>query len=99
MVFVTDTGEGYAVSSVEGRVGVEFFSSKGNFAFKCHRVKQPHVENVYPVNALSFHPMYTSPVNDRYNATFATGGGDGTVSFWDSQTKKRLRVFNFRILG
>jgi cell cycle arrest protein BUB3 len=36
---------------------------------------------VFPVNAIAF--------NSRYG-TFATGGGDGVVNFWDGENKKRL---------
>lgn len=61
--------EGYVMSSIEGRVAVEYFSSdpevqKRKFAFKCHRVKENNVELIYPVNAISFHNGYN---------TFATG--------------------------
>ena len=61
--------EGYVMSSIEGRVAVEYFSSdaevqKRKFAFKCHRVKEGSVELIYPVNAISFHTGYN---------TFATG--------------------------
>jgi FOG: WD40 repeat len=36
---------------------------------------------VYPVHALAFHPTL---------GTFATGGGDGYVNFWDGEARKRL---------
>lgn len=55
-------GLGFAASSVEGRVSVDFFDStdegraKG-YAFKCHRVMVDGIDTVYPVNALVFHPM------------------------------------------
>ncbi|KAL7008231.1 mitotic spindle checkpoint protein Bub3 [Cystobasidiomycetes sp. EMM_F5] len=80
-------GKGYASSSIEGRVAVEYFdmdsaTQKGHFAFKCHRSAVDGVDTVYPVNALAFHPS---------QGTFATGGGDAVVSIWDPQAKKRLR--------
>lgn len=55
-------GQGYASSSIEGRVAVEFFdpseeSQKRKYAFKCHRQVEEGMDVVYPVNALSFHPM------------------------------------------
>lgn len=55
-------GEGYASSSIEGRVAVEFFdpsreSQSRKYAFKCHRQVQDEVDVVYPVNALAFHPV------------------------------------------
>lgn len=83
---------GYVVSSIEGRVAVEYLDpspeiQKQKYAFKCHRNKDPAtgLEIVYPVNALSFH--------QRFN-TFATGGSDGFVSIWDGKNKKRLVQFH-----
>ena len=82
-------GEGYASSSVEGRVAVEFFdpskeSQARKYAFKCHRQTDNGIDVVYPVNALAFHPVY---------GTFASGGGDGVVSLWDGTAKRRLRQY------
>lgn len=61
--------EGYVMSSIEGRVAVEYFDpdpeiQKRKFAFKCHRVKENNIEHINPVNAISFHNVYN---------TFATG--------------------------
>ncbi|RKO87089.1 WD40-repeat-containing domain protein [Blyttiomyces helicus] len=89
MVRCMPNGEGYASSSIEGRVAVEFFDPSPEmqakkYAFKCHRQKQEEVETVYPVNALAFHPIH---------GTFASGGGDGVVNVWDGFNKKRLRVY------
>ncbi|PLW13882.1 hypothetical protein PCANC_14356 [Puccinia coronata f. sp. avenae] len=80
-------GEGYASGSIEGRVAVDLFdtsteSQAKKYAFKCHRQVLEGVDTIYPVNALAFHPTF---------GTFATGGGDGIVSIWDSAAKKRLR--------
>ncbi|GAB0094848.1 BUB3 [Sergentomyia squamirostris] len=82
--------EGYVMSSIEGRVAVEYFDSdpevqKKKFAFKCHRSKENNVELIFPVNALSFHNIYQ---------TFATGGSDGLVNIWDGFNKKRLCQFH-----
>ncbi|KAF3936149.1 Nucleoporin-17 [Dactylella cylindrospora] len=82
-------GEGYASSSIEGRVAVEFFdpskeSQSRKYAFKCHRQPDGDVDVVYPVNALAFHPVY---------GTFASGGGDGVVALWDGVAKRRLRQY------
>lgn len=55
---------GYAQSSVEGRVAIEYFDkSKAvqakKYAFKCHRTKDENgVETLYPVNVIAFHPKY-----------------------------------------
>lgn len=83
---------GYASSSIEGRIAVEWFdpsaaSQARKYAFKCHR--QPSIELegtdlVYPVNALTFHPIH---------GTFASGGGDGVVALWDGVTKRRIRAY------
>ncbi|KAG9509052.1 Mitotic checkpoint protein BUB3, partial [Fragariocoptes setiger] len=84
-------GQGYVLSSIEGRVAVEYLDpdpevQKQKYAFKCHRNKDPEGEMVviYPVNAVSFH---------RKHGTFATGGSDGYVNIWDAQRKKRLVQF------
>lgn len=82
--------QGYVLSSIEGRVAVEYFdpspeSQKKKYAFKCHRVKNEGIEYIYPVNTISFH--------NKYN-TFATGGSDGFVNVWDGFNKKRLCQFH-----
>ena len=51
---------GYVLSSIEGRVAVEYFDpspevQKKKYAFKCHRIKEEGMELIYPVNAISFH--------------------------------------------
>ncbi|KAL2649628.1 hypothetical protein R1flu_017756 [Riccia fluitans] len=83
-------GTGYALSSVEGRVAMEFFdlSEEGQakkYAFKCHRKSEAGRDTVYPVNAIAFHPIY---------GTFATGGCDGYVNVWDGNNKKRLYQYS-----
>lgn len=73
-------GESFAVSSIEGRVAVDYFDSDAEgkkYAFKCHRM----ANTVFPVNCIAFHPFY---------GTFATGGCDGFVAIWDGKNKKRL---------
>lgn len=89
-------GTGFATSSIEGRVGVEWFDPEKQgkaYAFKCHRQTttavgedgtEKEVDMVHPVNALAFHPVY---------GTFATGGGDGVVAVWDAETKRRIRQY------
>ncbi|KAG2221048.1 hypothetical protein INT45_009706 [Circinella minor] len=82
-------GEGYACSSIEGRVALEFFDMSPEqqarkYAFKSHRQTINDTEVVYPVNALAFHPIY---------GTFASGGSDGIVSVWDGVNRKRIRQF------
>lgn len=53
---------GYVLSSIEGRVAVEYFDpspeiQKRKYAFKCHRIKEKEIELIYPVNAIAFHNM------------------------------------------
>ncbi|KAI7786296.1 mitotic checkpoint protein bub3 [Diaporthe eres] len=85
---------GYATSSIEGRVAVEWFedsaeSQARKYAFKCHRQAAPEEEGggdvVFPVNALTFHPVF--------GKTFASGGGDGTVALWDAEAKRRMKQY------
>ncbi|KAL7447206.1 hypothetical protein ACHAXM_011198 [Skeletonema potamos] len=79
--FPDDTG--YAVGSIEGRVGIQYVAKvpgKESFAFKCHR----DGNNVYAVNHIAFHKGY---------GTFSTVGADGIVNFWDKDNKQRLKGF------
>uniref|UniRef100_A0A158P8T5 WD_REPEATS_REGION domain-containing protein n=1 Tax=Angiostrongylus cantonensis TaxID=6313 RepID=A0A158P8T5_ANGCA len=80
------SGDAFVVSSIEGRVAIEYVDpspeeQKKKYAFKCHRSKEDGVECIYPVNALAFHPL---------NGTFATGGSDSMVNLWDPFNRKRL---------
>ncbi|XP_074928589.1 mitotic checkpoint protein BUB3 isoform X1 [Chelonoidis abingdonii] len=82
--------QGYVLSSIEGRVAVEYLDpspeiQKKKYAFKCHRLKENNIEQIYPVNAISFHNIHN---------TFATGGSDGFVNIWDPFNKKRLCQFH-----
>ncbi|KAG7368738.1 WD repeat-containing protein [Nitzschia inconspicua] len=75
---------GFAIGSIEGRVGIQYVQKVGNkdhFAFKCHRQDA----NVYSVNAIAFQQQF---------GTFATVGSDGVVTFWDKDNKQRLKAFN-----
>ncbi|KAJ1650701.1 RNA export factor gle2 [Dispira simplex] len=73
---------GYTVSSIEGRVGIQYVQPANqaqSFTFKCHRDNN----SLYPVNAICFHPEY---------GTFTTAGTDGRVNFWDKTSKQRLEA-------
>ncbi|KAI8908411.1 WD40-repeat-containing domain protein [Gorgonomyces haynaldii] len=79
--FINSTG--YAVGSVEGRVGIQYVEDKDasqNFSFKCHRDDKL---GVFPVNHITFHPQY---------GTFSTCGGDGNYFFWDKDSRQRLKA-------
>ncbi len=50
-------GTGFVLSSIEGRVSVEYLdhspdAQKKKYAFKCHRVREGEHEKIYPVNAI-----------------------------------------------
>ncbi|CAO3649402.1 unnamed protein product [Mucor hiemalis] len=80
-------GQGFALSSIEGRVAIEYFDMSPEvqakkYAFKSHRQTVQDTEVVYPVNALAFHPKY---------GTFASGGSDCVVNTWDGINRKRIR--------
>lgn len=85
------SGEGYALSSIDGRVSMEFYDPQPKwqdmkFAFKCHRLKDKELDQdiVFPVTRLRFHPEHN---------TLFTAGGDGYVCVWDWVKKKRIKQF------
>jgi len=76
---------GFAVGSIEGRLGIQHVEEKDsadNFAFRCHR--ENNNNDLYAVNSISFHPIF---------GTFATAGADGTYNFWDKDSRQRLKQF------
>lgn len=77
--------QGYLVGSIEGRVSVQHVDDQQaatkNFTFKCHRDNN----DIYAVNAIAFHPVF---------GTFATAGSDGAYTFWDKDSKQRLKGQN-----
>ena len=81
-VFPDQTG--FTVGSIEGRVSIQHVDDKSatekDFAFKCHRDNS----NIYSVHAIKFHPVHGS---------FCTAGGDGVISFWDKDSKQRLKLY------
>lgn len=53
---------GYATTSIEGRVAVEFFDADPavqakKYAFKCHRQLVDGIDTVFPVQGLAFNPV------------------------------------------
>ncbi|SCU78516.1 LAFA_0A06986g1_1 [Lachancea sp. 'fantastica'] len=74
-------GQGYAQSSVDGRVAVESFDNESQrLAFRCHRMNLTDSQFVFPVNSLAF----SSKTNRLY-----TGGSDGKVFAWNIETRKK----------
>lgn len=82
-ISATDDGLQYVVGGTEGRVAVEWLdeSAKDSFSFRCHRVDGL----AFPVNCVAHNNLYGS---------FATGGGDGHVSFWDGEARKRIAQYS-----
>ncbi|SHO77051.1 Similar to S.cerevisiae protein GLE2 (RNA export factor associated with the nuclear pore complex (NPC)) [Malassezia sympodialis ATCC 42132] len=91
-------GDGFALGGTEGRVAVHYFHDPPDpkdgkvkkFAFRCHRrVNADHPDvprnetQLFPVNAIVFNAQ----------GTFATGGGDGSISFWCKASRTRLKTF------
>ena len=79
-------GQGYALSSIEGRVAIEYLDpnpkvQEKKYAFKAHRRMENSVDTSYPINSIAFHPTY---------GTFATGACDGFVYVWDADAKKKI---------
>lgn len=81
-ISATEDGSQYVVGSTEGRVAVEWLekSDKESYSFRCHRVDGL----AFPVNCIAH--------NSRYGS-FATGGGDGHVAFWDGEARKRIAQY------
>jgi len=78
---------GYALGSVEGRVAIQFVqpsTPKENFTFKCHRSNgiPAGYQDIYAVNDIAFHPVH---------GTLATVGSEGTFSFWDKDSRTKLK--------
>jgi mRNA export factor len=79
--------DGYAIGSIEGKVGIQYFQETGtkkHFSFRCHRSEGNGKQDVYAVNCIAFNKQYQ---------TFATVGADGVYNFWDKTNKQRLKQF------
>ncbi|KZT41768.1 Poly(A)+ RNA export protein [Sistotremastrum suecicum HHB10207 ss-3] len=81
---------GFAVGSIEGRVAIQYVEEKDtsqNFSFKCHRKDGGTKDStlVFSVNDISFHQQH---------GTFSTAGADGTINFWDKDSRTRLKTFD-----
>lgn len=85
--------DGFAIGSIEGRVAITYVdekaSSSENFSFKCHRRDQSAQNKshtlVFAVNDISFH---------QQQGTFSTAGSDGSLNFWDKDSRTRLKIFD-----
>ena len=99
--------EGFACSSIEGRVAVEWFDASAEsqarkYAFKCHR--QPASSTQQQQNGINgagdggeqsldiVYPVHALAFHPVHG-TFASGGGDGVVTLWDAVAKRRIRQY------
>ncbi|KAK4741401.1 hypothetical protein SAY87_024989 [Trapa incisa] len=77
---------GYAIGSIDGRVGVEVFatstSTDTEYTFRCHPRAKNGNNHVVSVNDIMFNP--------RLPGSFVTGDNEGYVVMWDSQSRKKL---------
>ena len=74
---------GFAIGTMGGRVAMMHLDKADmnlNFAFSCHTDD----EYVYPINDISFHPLYDS---------FATCGADGRFCIWDRNRRQMMKSF------
>ncbi|KAJ8033266.1 mRNA export factor [Holothuria leucospilota] len=79
---------GFALGSIEGRCAIQFVQAqnpKDNFTFKCHRSNEAstYYQDIYAVNSIAFHPEH---------GTLATAGSDGKFSFWDKDSRTKLKT-------
>jgi cell cycle arrest protein BUB3 len=92
---------GFASSSIEGRIAVEWFdpseaSQARKYAFKCHRqaassLTTPSNPDV-PDGTDIVYPV-NALVFHPVHGSFASGGGDGVVALWDALAKRRIRQY------
>jgi mRNA export factor len=79
--------------------------SRNNFSFKCHRRDQaPNSKDqalVFAVNDINFHPVHgtfstcgkrrLSPFLRIFRTCHTLAGSDGTINFWDKDSRTRLK--------
>lgn len=80
-------GTGFAIGLIEGRCAMKkinqsSFKCENDFTFKCHR--ENSTQSAYAVNCICFNQTY---------GTFATGGSDSSVIFWDRFAKQCVKTF------
>ena len=80
-------GSGFAIGLIEGRCAMKkiipnTFKIENDFTFKCHRDNT--TQSAYSVNCIAF---------NAYHGTFATGGSDSSVIYWDRFAKQCLKTF------
>ncbi|CAN0441178.1 unnamed protein product [Ectocarpus sp. 12 AP-2014] len=97
--------QGFAVGSIEGRVGIEYFSEQ---AAKQQLASGYKPATTYGNTKLSFafkcHRV-TGTQSSVYSVnsiafhkygTFATAGSDGNFHFWDKDSRQRLKAYDLK---
>ena len=82
-------GSSFTMIEYFDELGKKSPDAKGNFIFKCHRVKHrkdasDSPQDIYGVNTIAF----------TNRNTFATGGSDGNIVIWDKDHKNRLTTLD-----
>lgn len=80
-------GTGFSIGLIEGRCAMKkinpsTYKAENDFTFKCHRDNAS--QSAHSVNCIAFNPAY---------GTFATGGSDSSIIFWDRLAKQCIKTF------
>lgn len=82
---------GWAVGSIDGRVGIEYIgdirTQAQRFSFHSHRFPDGDNIIVYPINCLAFHPQ---------SGTLVSACSFGVVKFWDIVNKSHFKPLGFQ---
>lgn len=84
-------GRGFCVGTTIAKVSIEYFEELGrdrsvrnasfkSFTYKCHRDER--TSRVFAINDISFNSAFNS---------FSTAGSDGTISFWDKESRNMIK--------
>ena len=78
---------GFGIGLIEGRCAMKkinptTFKTENDFTFKCHRDNP--TQSAYAVNCICF---------NQAHGTFATGGSDSSLIYWDRFAKQCLKTF------
>lgn len=80
-------GNGFSIGLIEGRcamkkINQQTYKAENDFTFKCHRDNSS--QSAFAVNSIAFNSAH---------GTFATGGSDSVIIFWDRFAKQCLKTF------
>lgn len=101
--------QGFAVGSIEGRVGIEYFSEQATRQQQQATGYKPVGTYGSTATKLSFafkchrvsggQPAVYSVNSIAFHkyGTFATAGSDGNFHFWDKDSRQRLKAFDLKL--